>query len=80
MTHYTATIQHWQMVREVDWKTAVPWIANLTEVVLREVLGVHLHTLYVLPDTAAITADHVAIIVLELTDAPSHIVTIVLHR
>ena len=56
----------------------IPWITKLTEVVLWEVLCVDLHTLNVLPHATTITADHVAIVMLKLTDTASHIVTIVL--
>ncbi len=55
-----------------------PRLTSLTEVVVREVLGVNLHALYMLPHTALITRYHVAIVMLQLTYTPRHIVTIVL--
>ena len=38
-----------------------------------------MHALNVLPDATAVTADHIAVIMLEVTDTTSNIVTIVLH-
>ncbi len=55
-----------------------PRLTSFTEVVVREVLGVNLHALYMLPHTALITRYHVAIVMLQLTYTPRYIVTIVL--
>lgn len=38
-----------------------------------------MHALNVLPDAAPVATDHVAVIMLKVTDTTSNIVTIVLH-
>ncbi len=55
-----------------------PRLTALTQVIVWEVFGVDLHTLDMLPHTTHITRDHVAIVMLQLTDTPSNIVTIIL--